>query len=86
VFRRRRNQLRHCYETQLVRDRTLRARVVLQLVIASDGQVTEVSAGPAAHAELAGCLEQTVAAWRFPSYRGQQVHVVSYPLRFRPDR
>ena len=84
MFQRQRNQIRHCYEQQLLLSPFLTTRVLLQLVITSDGRVDTVETDPAAHPDLAACIKQAVTAWRFPAYRGNQVIVVRYPLQFRP--
>jgi hypothetical protein len=68
-----RNELRGCYERELVRRRAASGRAIFELTIDSDGWTRDVAidASAVGGAKLEQCLRARAGSWRFPSMRFQ---------------
>jgi len=80
VVRRHINELRFCYDQELVRNPTLAGRVELSFTIARNGSVasSSVSSSTLSNASAETCMWRAVRRWRFPSSEG--VVRVTYPV------
>jgi TonB family protein len=80
------DEVRYCYERELVRKRTLRGRVVVDFTISAQGQVlTSRLRRSTLHTPRAeSCLVAAVRGWEFPKPLGGDVVSVSYPFHFMP--
>ena len=85
VVRRHMNEIRYCYERELVRDPTLRGTVRLSFVIGPDGRVVSATAERGDLPEgVTSCVVAAVRRWTFPAFDGGGVVVVTYPFVFTP--
>ena len=77
-------RLRHCYERELLRDRTLAGVVHTQFLIKSTGkvEVQEVT-GTLTDAVVQACVAGVFASLDYPASDGDTL--VNYPLTFRPS-
>jgi hypothetical protein len=75
------NEVKDCYETELVRHPTLSGRVFVKFTVGTDGQVTESGIGDSTLRSPAveTCIVNAVAGWRFPKPENGVV-TVSYPF------
>ncbi|MEZ4467618.1 MAG: AgmX/PglI C-terminal domain-containing protein [bacterium] len=85
VFRQHANQMRYCYEKELVKIPTLAGKVTLKVTIGADGKVKAavVNETSLKNAAVEGCMVEKAKTWLFPAPRGGVV-LVSYPYVFRP--
>lgn len=83
---RRQNQLRYCYQRQLISDPGLYGKVVVHFIIQPDGRVTgaRVDRSSLGNDKVEACLLRIFGQLRFPSVPGGGVVEVSYPLIFAP--
>ncbi|MBI3185605.1 MAG: TonB family protein [Myxococcales bacterium] len=86
VIRRNVNQIRYCYERELVRTPHLAGKVAVRFVIGGGGVVTrsEVAHSSVDNPALEQCVAGRVRTWLFPRPRGGVV-VVTYPFLFKPS-
>jgi TonB family protein len=85
VVRRHMNEIRYCYERELVRDPTLRGTVRLSFVIGPDGRVVSATAERGDLPEgVTSCVVAAVRRWTFPAPDGGGVVAVTYPFVFTP--
>ena len=84
IVKRNRAQIRSCYEKSLARNPTLSGKIMLQLIIAPAGTVTEAKVVQTTvnDAELEACVASRAKNWAFPAGDGE-VKVV-YPFVLRP--
>jgi len=80
VIRRHINEVRYCYERQLVQEPDLEGNIDVRFTIAADGTVNSVVVTTGMHAEVDGCVKGRVESWTFPESDG--VTVVNYPFVF----
>ncbi len=85
VVRSHTDQIRYCYERQLVTHPGLQGKVTVQWLIGPDGKVLRANVvdSSANDQDLDRCLTSKVLTWRFPSPRGGGTVVVNYPFMFR---
>lgn len=91
IMRTRTNVVRTCYQNQLARDPSLRARVRVRFTIDAAGLVTQASSTAVAEvgdpdrvSDLARCLEGIVRGTTFPARVGASPAEVSMPFVFSP--
>ncbi len=82
IFRRNQNQLRYCYEQQLVKKPKLSGLVVMKLTIDAEGKVSAASAA-GVNKELEGCVSTRARTWMFPKPQEGTVYVTQ-PITFVP--
>lgn len=84
VIRRHLNEVKFCYEQQLVRRPELAGRVTVQFTIAPTGAVAGalVSESTLRNVQVEACVAQAVRRWEFPKPNG--VVMVSYPFVLVP--
>ncbi|MCA9706153.1 MAG: AgmX/PglI C-terminal domain-containing protein [Myxococcales bacterium] len=79
-------EVRTCYNEGLAEDPELAGRVMIGFTIDPDGEVdrAEVASSDLGDGEVAECIAEAIAGWRFPKAAdGQPVHV-SYPFVLEP--
>lgn len=85
VIRKSQNQVRFCYERELVKDPELAGRITVKFVISAKGTVvnTEIASTTMKNEAVERCLERVVQRMRFPAPRGGGIVMVNYPFIFR---
>jgi len=82
--RRKKNQIRHCYQQELWGTPKFTARVVLHFTVISSGALTDIRVSGTKRATLTECIETAMESWRFPGFTNSTTVVeVTYPVRFR---
>lgn len=86
IVRRNINQVRYCYEQELVKRPSLGGRAVVQFTIAPDGKVLASVLQSSTLGSLAveSCVVGAVRRWDFPKPAGGGLVIVSYPFQFNP--
>jgi hypothetical protein len=86
VFRRHRDQIRHCYEVELRKDHNLRGRLVLRLTIDGDGHASaaEIVESALANDDLHACIADAARRWHFPIVGNHSTYTISYPYVLEP--
>ncbi len=81
-----RNEVRFCYQRELLRDPTLAGKITLQWTIVTGGRVelAKVLANSTGSASLANCIRDRLVTWQFPSPRGGSKAVVDWPYSLKP--
>ncbi|MEP6654922.1 MAG: TonB family protein [Myxococcales bacterium] len=81
------NEIRYCYEQELVRVPQLSGRLVVQFTIAPAGQVIAafLQSSTLANARVENCAVQAVRRWPFPKPEGGGLVTVSYPFVLTPS-
>ena len=79
------NEVRHCYNQGLVRDKNLKGRVAIEFVINANGKVgkSEV-ASQSVTKPVANCIAKAVKRWLFPKPKGGGKVTVVYPFVLEP--
>jgi hypothetical protein len=77
------NAVRACYDTELVRDATVRGGLTLAWTITADGVVTNASVASSTinNARVERCVLRQARSWRFPTSEAP-TNVASYPFVF----
>jgi TonB family protein len=78
------NEVKYCYDQELVRNRNLAGRVSIQFVISGNGQVISsfVQSTTMNNARVESCVLKAVKRWSFPKPDGGGIAIVSYPFNF----
>ncbi|MEO8215273.1 MAG: AgmX/PglI C-terminal domain-containing protein, partial [Myxococcales bacterium] len=81
------NEIKYCYEQELVRVPQLSGRLVVQFTIAPAGQVIAavLQNSTLANARVENCAVQAVRRWPFPKPDGGGLVTVSYPFVLTPS-
>jgi outer membrane biosynthesis protein TonB len=76
-------EVRACYERQLLKDPGLAGKVVLEWTISTTGRVVQARTKTSSlhNASVESCILASLKGWHFPSARGGLV-IVSYPFLF----
>ena len=91
IIRLHENEIRHCYETELMKDKTLQGKVVTVFVILPNGYVekAEIKESTLNNKEVEQCVVEHIKTWIFPTtyYRAyDELHhiktEVEYPYEF----
>lgn len=78
-------RLRHCYERELLRDRTLAGDIRTQFLVRRDGKVEVKNvSGTLTDPVVQACVAGVFASLEYPSADGEML--VNYPLTFRASR
>lgn len=80
------NELKYCYEQELVKNSALSGRLSIQFVIAATGQVTNSVSQSSTlnNVRVENCVAQAFRRWEFPKPSGGGITIVSYPFSFIP--
>ncbi|MBN2575533.1 MAG: AgmX/PglI C-terminal domain-containing protein [Deltaproteobacteria bacterium] len=78
------NEVKYCYDRELVRNKDLAGRISLQFVISGTGQVISsfVQSTTMNNVRVESCVAGAVKRWSFPKPTGGGIAIVSYPLNF----
>jgi TonB family protein len=78
------NEVRFCYEQQLIAHPDLQGRVAVKFIIAPNGSVQAAARdhGDIGSAEVERCVVEAVKRWTFPAPEGGGIVVVTYPFVF----
>jgi TonB family protein len=78
------NEVKFCYEQELVRSKGLEGRVSLQFIISGTGQVINafVQSTSMNNVRVESCVVGAVKRWAFPKPEGNGLAIVSYPFNF----
>jgi outer membrane biosynthesis protein TonB len=82
VINRHTNEIKFCYEQQLIGHPDLQGRVSAKFIIAPTGavQTAVISQSDLGNRAAEQCIAQAVARWIFPAPEGGGVVVVTYPF------
>jgi len=80
VIRQHVNEVRYCYERELLRDPDLEGSLKVRFTIAADGTVAAAEITESLHATVDQCVKERVLGWTFGESDG--VTVVNYPFVF----
>ncbi len=82
IIRRHINEVKFCYERELVKNANLIGRVMVQFTISGNGTVaaSAVQASTMNNPPVETCIAQAVRRWEFPKPQGGGIVVVTYPF------
>jgi TonB family protein len=82
IIRRHLNEVRFCYEKELMHKQDLYGRVMIQFTISGTGQVVAsvVQNSTMNNPNVEQCIAQAVRRWEFPKPQGGGIVIVSYPF------
>lgn len=82
VIRRHYNEVRYCYEQELVRDPELAGRVAVRFIISPTGavQMSAVQTSTLSNPRVEQCIQSAVRRWTFPQPEGGGIVMVTYPF------
>jgi len=77
-----RNQVRFCYESELVRHPGMNGKVTVKFIIGANGLVQKsgLDASTLGNGNVEGCIVSRVTQWEFQKPKGGGIVVVSYPF------
>lgn len=86
IVRRHLNEVKFCYEEELTRHPALAGRIVVQFMIARNGQVLSslLQSSSMKNAAVERCTVQAVRRWEFPAPQGGGLVTVTYPFSLTP--
>jgi hypothetical protein len=78
------NEVKYCYDQELVRKPGLAGRISLQFIISGTGQVISsfVQSTTMSNVRVESCVASAVKRWPFPKPTGGGIAIVSYPFNF----
>ena len=78
------NEVKYCYDRELVRKAGLEGRISVQFIIAGTGQVINsfVQSTTMNNLQVESCVVSAVKRWDFPKPTGGGIAIVSYPFNF----
>lgn len=84
VIRQHSNELKHCYEVALLKDKTLQGRLVTRFVVLPDGSVETVMVSETTlqNSEMEQCVIDYIKDWVFPAMKNGSAMAVEYPFVF----
>ena len=88
VIRKHIGDVKRCYEKGLLRDPSLRGRVLVNFTILADGSVgaaTVATGATLTDATVQTCITDAVKSWTFPTPRGGGILKIAYPFVFTPS-
>ena len=79
------NQIKYCYEKELVRSPGLFGKVNMEFTITAKGGVREskVKQSTLNNAEVERCIGAKIRTWKFPKPKGGGIVIVRYPFVFK---
>jgi hypothetical protein len=82
IIRRHINEVKYCYEKELVTKPKLNGKVTIAFVIAPTGavQASNVAGSTMGSSAVEGCIAAAVRRWTFPAPKGGGIVQVSYPF------
>lgn len=87
TVRRHQNELRFCYEQELVQRPDLEGRVTVAAIVSATGSVQTASIANTTldNARVEGCVAQAVRRWTFPAPTDEGVVGIVVPITFQAD-
>lgn len=81
-----RNEVRFCYQRELLRDAGVSGKITLQWTIVEGGRVelAKILGNSTGSSALANCIRDRLVTWQFPSPRGGSRAVVEWPYSLKP--
>jgi hypothetical protein len=78
------NEVKYCYDQELVRSKGLEGRISLQFMISGTGQVINsfVQSTTMNNVRVESCVAGAVKRWSFPKPNNAGIAIVSYPFNF----
>src|SRR3954469_9064747 len=86
IIRRHINEVKYCYEQELLKKPDLGGRIVVQFTISAAGQVVAsvLQTSTMGNIRVENCTVQAVRRWEFPKPLGGGIVIVSYPFVLTP--
>ena len=86
IIRRHINEVKYCYEQELLKKPELGGRILVQFTISAQGQVVTsvLQNSTMGNAKVENCTVQAVRRWEFPKPLGGGIVIVSYPFVLTP--
>jgi len=86
IIRRHINEIKYCYEQELLKKPDLGGRVVVQFTISASGTVVAsvLQTSTMGNTRVENCTVQAVRRWEFPKPLGGGIVIVSYPFVLTP--
>jgi hypothetical protein len=86
VIKRHMNQIRYCYQRELVKNNGLAGKIVIKFTISKDGSVASASTKSTTmnNQAVESCIEGRFMKMQFPQPKGGGIVLVSYPFMFSP--
>ena len=80
------NQIRYCYQRELIKDHSLGGKVVVKFAIGKTGEVSSAmtKSSTVGSPAVESCINKRFYNFRFPEPQGGGIVVVSYPFMFAP--
>ena len=84
VIKRHTNQIRYCYQRELVKDPTLSGQIVVKFVVSPQGDVTNsnIMSSSMDSSEVEACVAGRFKRFFFFEPRGGGIVIVNYPFLF----
>ena len=78
------NEVKYCYDQELVRKAGIEGRLSVQFVISPFGQVLSsvMQSSTMGNVHVEKCVVDAVKRWEFPKPVGGGIAIVSYPFNF----
>jgi TonB family protein len=82
IIRRHINEVKFCYQKELMANESLAGRVIVQFTIAATGRVivSKVQSSTLGNSKVEKCIAMAVRRWLFPKPKGGGIVHVSYPF------
>jgi FHA domain len=86
IIRRHINEVKYCYEQELMKKPDLGGRILVQFTISGGGQVLSsvLQSSTMSNTRVEMCTVQAVRRWEFPKPLGGGIVIVSYPFVLTP--
>jgi TonB family protein len=86
IIRRHINEVKFCYEQELVKSPELQGRIAVNFTIAATGQVVAsvMQDSTLSNRRVESCVVAAVRRWEFPKPNGGGIVIVTYPFVFNP--
>jgi hypothetical protein len=86
IIRQHINEVKYCYEQQLVANPQLNGKISVTFTIAGTGEVIAslLAGSTMSNLRVEGCIVQAVRRWRFPSPQNKGLVIATYPFSFTP--
>jgi TonB family protein len=78
------NEVKYCYDKELVRKTGLEGRISIQFVISPQGQIVSsvLQSSTMGNLSVEKCVVDAVKRWEFPKPTGGGIAIVAYPFNF----
>ncbi len=85
VVRRHQNEIRFCYESELVKSPDLGGKVTVAWTIGASGavQMAQIAESGLSNESVENCIVQRVKRWTFPEPKGGEEVAITFPWVFK---